>query len=173
MSLRTTFLHPLTRTHLLHVIANQCMGPRKGTPFVGRGAPRERCPALAVGRHNHGAPQSGTLCGERRPKGALPCSGLWPELGMADFGATTWRTLERRGVAIRIPAGMPGKLAAAQANPQRSSHLPKDLPGFCRCNHVLPLVCNPFPWGNTKRKQIHTCCKWGCLRKGSPLKMAS
>ena len=36
----------------------------------------------------HGAPQRGTLCGERSPKGALPCSGLWPELGMADFGAT-------------------------------------------------------------------------------------
>ena len=35
-----------------------------------------------------GTPQRGTLCGERSPKGALPGSGLWPELGMADFGAT-------------------------------------------------------------------------------------
>ena len=60
MSLRASALHPQKRCRLLHVIANQCMG----------------------------APQRGTLCGERSHKGALPCSGLWPELGMADFGAT-------------------------------------------------------------------------------------
>ena len=45
-----TSLHLLTRLCLLHVIANQCRGPRKGAPFAGRGAPRERCPALAFGR---------------------------------------------------------------------------------------------------------------------------
>ena len=63
-----TSLQPLTRHRLLHVIANQCRGPRKGAPFVGRGATRERCPALAFGRS-------------------------W-----------AWRTLGRRGVAIRFPA---------------------------------------------------------------------
>ena len=63
-----TSLQPLTRHRLLHVIANRCMGPRKGAPFVGRGAPRERCPALAFGRS-------------------------W-----------AWRTLGRRGAAIRFPA---------------------------------------------------------------------
>ena len=67
-TLRATSLQPLTPARLLHVIASQCIGPRKGAPFVGRGAPRERCPALAFGRS-------------------------W-----------AWRTLGRRGAAIRIPA---------------------------------------------------------------------
>ena len=55
-------------------------GPRKGAPFAGRGAPRERCPALAFGRS-------------------------W-----------AWRTMGRRGVAIRFPAEKPGKLALLRAN---------------------------------------------------------
>ena len=90
-----TSLHPQTRFCLLHVIANQCMG----------------------------APQRGTLCGERSPKGALPCSGLWPGLGMADFGATTWRTLGRRGAAIRVPC--PG--CPLRKRPYKRSH----APAFC------------------------------------------
>ena len=55
-------------------------GPRKAARFVGKGDPRERCPALAFGRS-------------------------W-----------AWRTLGRRGVAIRVSAGIPDKLAAARAN---------------------------------------------------------
>ena len=92
------------------VIANQCLAPadtRHVSAHLARHVlatadtpPPSACHCEPV----HGAPQRGTLCGERSPKGALPCSGLWPELGMADFGATTWRTLGRRGVAICIPA---------------------------------------------------------------------
>ena len=50
MSLQNTPLQPHSRRMFLHVIANRCRGPRKGAPFAGRGAPRERCPALAFGR---------------------------------------------------------------------------------------------------------------------------
>ena len=53
-------MHPQARLRLLHVIANQCMGPHEGAPFVGRLAARERCSP----------------------------AGLWPAESMADFGAT-------------------------------------------------------------------------------------
>ena len=56
----------------------------------------------AIANQCMGAPQSVPLCGERSPKGALPCSGQRPEQGMADFWATrrgnphprreTWQT---------------------------------------------------------------------------------
>ena len=76
-----------------------------------------------------GTPQRGTLCGERRPKGALPGSGLWPELGMADFGATTWRTLGRRH------GGLWGDEAWQSASPAQGVH----------CGNVLTNVATPPP----------------------------
>ena len=74
-----TSLHPQTRFCLLHVIANQCRGPRKGAPFAGRGAPRERCPALAFGRswvwrtlgRRHGG-----LWGDKAWQSASPAQGV-------------------------------------------------------------------------------------------------
>ena len=70
-------LAPAHTSFLQHVIANQCLTPAH-TSFL----------LHVIASQCSGAPQRGTLCGERRPKGALPGSGLWPELGMADFGAT-------------------------------------------------------------------------------------
>ena len=70
-----------------------CGLPRRSAPRNDSGEtslhPRTRpsfCMSLRASAW--GAPQRGTLCGERSHKGALPCSGLWPEQGMADFGAT-------------------------------------------------------------------------------------
>ena len=44
-----------------------------------------------------------------------------------------WRTLGRRGVAIRFPAEKPGKLALLRANPQPLSYSPKVLLSAMPC----------------------------------------
>ena len=159
MSLRTSALHPQKRCRLLHVIAKHalahvvtplpsachceprpctrshaatfCMslrtsawGPRKGAPFVGRGATRERCPALAFGRS-------------------------W-----------AWRTLGRRGAAIRVPC--PG--CPLRKRPYKRSHVPAFCMSLrasalhpqkrCRLLHVIANQCahwcgNPRPLAET------------------------
>ena len=55
------------------------------------------------------------------------------------------RTSAHTGVAIRIPAGMPGKLAAVWANSWRFSDLPKVLLFVlcCRKEYGLPRRCAP------------------------------
>ena len=92
MSLRTMFLQPLTRSKFLHVIANQCSG----------------------------APQRGTLCGERSHKGAL--LPRWPSGGGEHgglWGDEVWQSV--------FPAGKPSKLALLWANSLRLAYSPKAL----------------------------------------------
>ena len=96
---------PGAHTPTKSVIANQCRGPRKGAPFAGRGATRERCPALAFGRS-------------------------W-----------AWRTLGRRGAAIRVPWQKRGTLL-----PPPGAHTPTKSVIANQCAHWCG---NPFsPQGN-------------------------
>ena len=114
MSLLPTSLHPLTRHKFLRGIANHTL-VTADTPL----------PSACHCEPVLGPPQRGTLCGERSAKGAL--LPRWPSAGITTgprkaarfvgkgdprercpalaFGRSwAWRTLGRRGAAIRIPA---------------------------------------------------------------------
>ena len=120
----------VTDCHVASLLAMTCSNLPRGPIIPGhcrctagkRPCTRNHAPAFCMSLRTS-AWGPGTLCGERSPKGALPCSGLWPELGMADFGATTWRTLGRRGVAIRVPC--PG--CPLRKRPYKRNH----APAFC------------------------------------------
>ena len=83
-------------------------GPRKGAPFAGRGATRERCPAPAFGR------------------------------------SRAWRTLGRRGVAIRSPRRETWQLG------NTLGEFAPTLPG-CHCEPVRTPVAIRSPRRETKK----------------------
>ena len=145
MSLRTSALHPRTRPSFCHVIASQCSG----------------------------APQRGTLCGERRPKGSV--ARLWPLAGAGHgglWGDEVWQsaspgrnvvhctcarlrahlpslslhTSAHTGVAIRFPAEELGKLAILRANSQQLRIRPKHCDYLLRCTAKRNGLPIPSPW---------------------------
>ena len=137
---------PCTRAHVLPSVCH-CEpvlgGPRKGAPFAGGGAIRERCPALAFGR------------------------------------SRAWRTLGRRGVAIRVPAVRHNKSAVLWANPQLFRICRKELRSVlhyrrrtdCPVASLLAMTSINLPRFSTIRNRVlHTafpaggfpCCSFSC-----------
>ena len=77
-----------------------------------------------------------------------------------------WRTLGRRGVAIRFPAEKPGKLALLRANPQPLSYSPKVLLSAMPCRKECGLPRRFAPRNDMQKLA-------GCLRVQERAAMAN
>ena len=72
-----------------------------------------------------------------------------------------WRTLGRRGVAIRVPAEMPGKLAPLRANSQPLSYSPKVLLSAMPCRKENGLSRRFAPRNDRRGGVLANRCKMG------------
>ena len=94
---RPTSVHPQTRARLQHVIVNNVLATADTWQI-------SACHCEPV----HGGPAEGHPLRGEEPQGSVA-----PPLAFGRWGA--WRTLGRRGVAIRVPAEKPGKVVVLRA----------------------------------------------------------